>query len=113
MTVKQILEDIGKTHNVEENCFFQETLKTYLFQLQILKNLKKEIKKSGVLVTKQYVKGTENLYSNPAIADFNKTATAANQTVATLIKIIKSFGTADLSEDEDALLQALNVNGIK
>lgn len=36
------------------------------------------------------------MYTNPAIAEYNKTATAANNTAATLIKIIK-----ELRETED------------
>ena len=62
--------------------------------MQILSDLEKEIKKEGTTVSKEYVKGRKNLYTNPAITEYNKTATAANGTVATLINIVKS-----LSED--------------
>ena len=44
-----------------------------------------------MLVTKEYVKGRANLVANPAISEYNKTSTAANQTVQTLIKIIRTF----------------------
>ena len=45
----------------------------------------------GMTVEKSYVKDTANLYINPAVAEYNRTATAANNTVATLLKIIDSF----------------------
>ena len=51
----------------------------------------RQIKEQGSLVTKEYVKGRENIYTHPAIGEYNKTATAANQTVTTLVKIIKEL----------------------
>lgn len=76
---------------LEQNVFFASTLQRYQVQLSILKQLEAEIEKSGVLVTKQYVKGRENVYTHPAVTDYNRTATAANQTVQTLLKIITTL----------------------
>lgn len=59
--------------------------------MKILSDLEEEIKKEGATVAKEYVKGRKNLYTNPAITEYNKTATAANGTVATLINILKSL----------------------
>lgn len=52
--------------------------------MQILSELEKAIKEHGSTVVKEYVKGRENLCVNPAITEYNKTATAANGTVSTL-----------------------------
>lgn len=101
---------IAEQHGVEQNFLFLTTFKRYQVQLKILGDLKKKIDESGALVTKEYVKGRENLYTNPAISEFNKTSTAANQTVAILIKIIKSLRTDDEEEEsEDELLKALGI----
>ena len=81
----------------------------YLIQINILDQLEKKIKEEGTLVTKEYVKGRGNLYTNPAITEYNKTSTSANQTVATLIKIIKSKSDGEEDEGEDELLQALGI----
>ena len=54
-------------------------------------DLEGAIKEYGATVTKEYVKGRENLVANPAISEYNKTATAANGTVSTLINILKSI----------------------
>jgi hypothetical protein len=59
--------------------------------MKILEDLEGAIKEHGATVTKEYVKGRENLVANPAITEYNKTATAANGTVATLINIVKSI----------------------
>ena len=82
-----------------QNFFFVSTFNRYLVQLEILDNLEIEIKAHGATVTKEYVKGRENLVANPAITEYNKTSTAANGTVATLIKILDSVKTEDDGED--------------
>lgn len=106
---KEILE-IAEKHGVEQNFLFITTFQRYQVQLNILAELQKKIKDEGALVTKEYVKGRENIYTHPAIGEYNKTSTAANQTVATLIKIIKSLRNGDGEDDgEDELLKALGI----
>lgn len=106
---KEILQ-IAEEHGVEQNFFFITTFNRYLVQINILEELETKIKEEGTLVTKEYVKGRGNLYTNPAISEYNKTSTSANQTVATLIKIIKSLRNDDEgNEGEDELLQALGI----
>ena len=101
---------IATEHGVEQNFFFITTFNRYRVQLDILTDLEEKIKEDGALVTKEYVKGRENIYTHPAIGEYNKTSTAANQTVATLIKIIKSLRNGE-DEDggEDELLKALGI----
>ena len=82
---------IAEKHGVEQNFFFITTFKRYQVQINILNDLEKQIKEQGSLVTKEYVKGRENIYTHPAIGEYNKTATAANQTVTTLVKIITTL----------------------
>lgn len=76
---------------VSTNFFFVTTFKRYQVQMHILQELEKAIGAEGAMVEKEYVKGRKNLYTNPAILDYNRTATAANQTVVTLIKIVEGF----------------------
>ena len=94
---------------VTNNFFFVTTFKRYQVQMKILTSLEQEIADNGPTVTKEYVKGRENLVANPAIGEYNKTATAANGTVSTLINILKSF-TDDEKQDSkiDRLLKAIN-----
>ena len=76
---------------IKSNFFFVTTFKRYQVQMKILNELEKSINEEGTMVTKEYVKNRKNLYTNPAITEYNKTATAANGTVSTLINIVKSF----------------------
>lgn len=104
---KQIIQ-IAEESGVQSNFFFITTFKRYQVQLNILADLEKTMKEEGMLVSKEYVKGRKNLYSNPAVAEYNKTTDSANKTVATLMRIIKNFNVAETTEDEDPLMQMIN-----
>lgn len=86
---------IASEHGVEQNFFFITTFKRYQVQIQILADLEKTIKAEGNTVTKEYVKGRKNVYTHPAIGEYNKTSTAANQTVQTLMKIVTTMRNDD------------------
>lgn len=105
---KEILQ-IAEKHGVEQNFFFITTFKRYQVQINILNELEQKIRDDGTLVTKEYVKGRKNVYSHPAISDYNRTTDSANKTVATLIKIIKTLRADEdeYDEDSDPLLKAL------
>lgn len=106
---KEILE-IAEARGVQSNFFFVTTFKRYQVQLTILYELEKSLKDEGMLVKKEYVKGRKNLYSNPAVAEYNKTTDSANKTVATLMKIIHNFNNdeSDPTSEEDPLLKVIN-----
>ena len=100
---------IAENYNVDKNFFFITAFRRYMVQIKILNELEATLKEDGVLVTKEYVKGRQNVYSHPAIQDFNRTTDSANKTVATLMKIIKNFNVDDeeTETEEDPLLKAI------
>ena len=102
---------IAQKFGVEQNFLFLTTFKRYQVQLKILNELEQKITNDGTLVTKEYVKGRENVYTHPAIGEYNKTSQSANNTVATLIKILKDLrkNEADDNEADDALFDALGI----
>lgn len=99
---------IAEESGVQSNFFFITTFKRYQVQLSILNDLERTMKEEGILVTKEYVKGRKNLYSSPAVTEYNKTTDSANKTVACLMKIIRNFNVEDTGESEDPLLSAIN-----
>lgn len=104
MTLQQQADKIleqAQERGVSSNFFFVTTFKRYQVQMKILGDLEKAIAEYGATVTKEYVKGRQNLVANPAISEYNKTATAANGTVGTLINIIKTL--SDESESGSKL----------
>lgn len=98
----RILQEAEKK-GVESNFFFITTFKRYQVQMKMLGELEKAINTDGPLVEKEYVKGRKNMYANPAISEYNKTATAANGTVQTLIKILTALDNDDTAKAGDAL----------
>lgn len=105
--IKKIAEESG----VQSNFLFITTFERYLVQLGILEQLEQAIKDQGLLVTKEYVKGRKNVYTSPAVNEYNKTTDSSNKTVACLLKIIRNFNVNDSAEDEDPLLSIINGGG--
>lgn len=104
---KEILRQAEES-GLQSNYFFVTTFERYQVQLQILEELQKVINSEGMLVTKEYVKGRGNLYTNPAVSDFNRTTDSANKTVATLLRILKSFEAEQSQEEVDPLMDIIN-----
>ena len=103
---EQVLER-AEQKGVSTNFFFLTTFKRYQVQMKIMADLEKEINEMGATVKKEYVKGRTNVYTNPAITEYNKTATAANGTVSTLINIVKSFSADDAESAKDLMAEFL------
>ena len=99
---------LAEQSGVQSNFFFVTTFKRYLVQLDILEDLAKTLDEEGMTVKKEYVKGRKNLYSNPALSSYNKTVDSANKTVATLMRILKSYGVDEEKEDVDPLMNIIN-----
>lgn len=113
MTLNQQAQEImriAEESGVQSNFFFLTTFKRYQVQLNILNDLEKSMKEDGVLVTKEYVKGRQNVYSHPAVADYNRTTDSANKTVATLMRILKNFNVDESNNgnDDDPLMKIIN-----
>ena len=104
---KEIIR-IAEESGVQSNFFFITTFKRYQVQLNILNELERAMKEEGMLVSKEYVNGRKNLYSNPAVAEYNRTTDSANKTVATLMRIIRNFNVEESSEEEDLLMKMIN-----
>ena len=99
---------LAKESGVQSNFFFVTTFQRYLVQLDILEDLAKTLNEEGMTVKKEYVKGRKNLYSNPALGSYNKTVDSANKTVATLMRILKSYGVDEKADDVDPLMNINN-----
>lgn len=97
---------IAEENGVQTNFFFVTTFKRYQVQINILTELEKTINEEGALVSKEYVKNRKNLYTNPAINSYNRTADSANKTIGTLLKIVQGWKEED-NRDVDPLLEAL------
>ena len=112
MSLQEQAEEIlrrATEKGVSSNFFFVTTFKRYQVQLKILAQLENSIKEHGATVEKTYVKGRANLATNPAITEYNKTCTAANSTVSTLIQIIDKLSEAQ--EKQSGLMKFMQSLG--
>lgn len=73
---------------IADDLIFDTTFNRYVTQVKMLEDLREQIEEGDLMVKKAYVKDRDNLYVNPAVAEYNKTSTAANQTAVTLVKLM-------------------------
>lgn len=104
---KEILK-LAEESGLQTNFFFQTTFDRYMTQLNLLDELDEARREYGNLVTKEYVKGRENLVISPAVSAYNNTVAGANRTAETLLKIIKGFKAEEQVEAVDPLLEVIN-----
>ncbi|HIS51530.1 MAG TPA: hypothetical protein IAC15_02170 [Candidatus Onthomonas avicola] len=103
--IEKIIEAASKA-GADTNLLYLTTLDRYKTQISIMEKLKVSIGQDGPTVTKEYVKGRKNIVINPAITEYNKTASAANNTAQTLLKIVQSLDMNSIMElevEEDEL----------
>lgn len=84
---------------IADDLIFDTTFNRYITQVRMLEDLREQIEESELMVKKSYVKDRENLYVNPAVAEYNKTSTAANQTAVTLVKLMSQL--RDTAAEDD------------
>lgn len=75
--LKEIIEAAEKTGS-DTSLYYITTLNRYQTQIKMMEDLKTEIKRKGEIHGK-------------LVAEYNKIASAANQTVITLIKIVQAM----------------------
>lgn len=97
---KEIMR-IAEEYGVQSNYFFLTTFERYQVQLTNLTKLQQAMEEAGMLITKEYVKGRQNLTINPAVTEYNRTTDSANKTVSTLMRILKNFNVTETSDDDD------------
>ena len=96
----------AKQNGLTEDYKFMTTFDRYTKQVELITKLADVIEKDGELVTKEYVRGRENVYIHPAIKELNNTTNSANNTVSTLLKILATVKPKEETEDElDAFLK--------
>ena len=102
----EILE-LARQAGVSETYLFTTTFERYRVLIRTCENLRKAFEKEDVTVSKEYVKGRENIVLNPAIRAYNTTATTANKTAESLLKLVDSLGMKSTNRKESKLMLAL------
>ncbi len=94
---KGMAESLSEEHRY----LFESTLETYFQLIKNFKVLKEALESDGCLITKEYVKGRQNVCIHPAMSEMNKTVNMLNTTAKTLITIIKELGAVNKEEVDE------------
>lgn len=97
--LKKHAEVLG-LHN---NYLFITAYDRYIELVSLLDQLQAAINETGTTVTKEYVKGRENICINPAISEYNKTVSSANATMKSIITLFKDYPRQLLKEKNSKL----------
>lgn len=100
--------DQARQAGVSENYLFATTFERYSTLIRMCASLKEEFEKADVVVSKEYVKGRENVVLHPALRAYNTTAATANKTAESLMKLINAFDIKDGQHGKSKLMRALN-----
>lgn len=95
---------VAEENHLTDDELYKTTLQRYRMQIKILDDLEKTINESDALVTKEYVKGRENIYTHPAIKAYSQMAVSANNTAQCLLKIVSAEMLQKKESDNDALM---------
>lgn len=99
------LKNLAKQYGCEDNPLFLTTLDQYVVQQRVIESIRDALDASEVAVSKEYVKGRENLYAHPLIKELPKHSDSANRTADMLLKIIQTVGNIkDKSDSFDGFL---------
>lgn len=106
------LQLMAEENGLACNYLFTTSFARYKRQMRTLielgKKCKEVISNGELMVTKGYVKDRENIYMHPVVQQFDRTTDSANKTVATLLKILKSFGVDNAEDAVDPLMDIIN-----
>lgn len=86
---------LAKEKHVDENALFLQTLKNYETVQSAIGKIDEEMQGETVLVSKEYVKGRENVYLHPGIKELSKLVDASNKTLDKLLLIIEKENETD------------------
>lgn len=86
-TAEKLIQ-MAREGGCEQNYFFQTTFERYQEQLDLMARLQEVLHNADDLMMENARGGYS---THPAISEYNKTSTAANQTAAMLIKVILTF----------------------
>lgn len=79
-------------YNVADNPLFVSAAKQYMVQMKIIDSIEKILGEADLIVSKEYVKSRENVYSHPLVKELPKHADSANKTLGVMLDIITKLG---------------------
>ena len=82
----------GKIFEVDRDEDFKAAAMTYAEEVELIAQMRSKLEEDGMTVTKEYVKGRENVCIHPLIQEIPKHVDCANRTLGILGDIIVKRG---------------------
>lgn len=100
----QAILDAAQAADPASRFALMTTLERYQTQLRVMQQLRADLAARGALVPAT-AKGRKKTVPNPSIAEYDKVASAANQTVQAMLRICTALGLAagSAGEEDDEL----------
>jgi hypothetical protein len=96
---KEAILEMAEQYGVSDNALFLQTLKNYETIQRSIEGIDQIVSQNDDLtISKEYVKGRENLYLHPAIKELPKQIDASNKTLDKMLDIIEKLGTPKISD---------------
>jgi len=89
------IEKLAKKKGLDNNPFFKTTFHALDTQMEMLASLEEAYRKDGATITKEYVKGRENICIHPAVDKYTNISDSAMKKINTLKEM------CDKASDED------------
>lgn len=93
------LKKLAKKVGCDDNPLFITELDKYSLQLQVINLMRDELAKTDLAVSKEYVKGRENLYAHPLIKELPKHSDSATKSATFLWNMIRDYRPAEKIDD--------------
>lgn len=110
---KEGILNIAKERNVEEDALFIQCLKNYEVVELAIGKIYEIINSDEVLISKEYVKGRENVYIHPALKELSKLLDSANKTIDKIYLTIEKASGTPYNNDVNEILDFLQENKIR
>lgn len=92
VTAYNKLIEFGKIYEVSDEEDYKAAALTYSQEALLIAKMRQQLAEDGTTITKEYVKGRENLCVHPLIQEIPKHVDCANRTLAILGDIIVKRG---------------------
>ena len=92
--------DMAKDYGVEDNALFLSAAQEYAIQRKVILMIEKALTDDEPTVTKEYVRGRQNLVSHPLIQQLPKHVDSANKTLKVMLDIITGLGAKKAGGDK-------------
>lgn len=91
---------LAQEYGVEKNALFVAAARQYEIQKGVIDKMKVALKTGEPIVTKEYVKGRQNITPHPVVMQLPKHVDSMNRTLATMLDIIVRLGERRPPEDK-------------